>query len=161
MDPHRAGLHAGLGNVYWALSEWDAALIEFRAELVNDPKNCVAQAQIGEILIQQRMNVDDGLSAEEKALAMCPKLTQAHVNRGRALMSLNRHEEALMELETAEQATPEDPQVHFFLAQAYRSLGQAQKAESEMETFSKLEESARANSAERAKEVIQQKEDTH
>jgi tetratricopeptide (TPR) repeat protein len=161
MDPGRPGLHAKLGNAYWALSDWDAAVKEFQAELTNDPNNCVAQAQIGDILIQQRTDFAQGLLAEEKALAICPKLTQAHVSRGRALMTLNRHQEAVREFELAEQATPDDPQVHFFLAQGYRSLGQPQKAQSEMQVFSKLEESARANSAERAREVIQQKDETH
>jgi len=161
MDPNRPGLHANMGNAYWALSEWDAALKEFQAELSNDPKNCVAQAQIGDILIQQRTDLEQGLSAEEKALAICPQLTGAHVSRGRALMTLNRQEEAVREFEIAEQATPDDPQVHFFLAQGYRSLGQPQKAQNEMQIFSKLEESARANSAERAREVIQQTDQTH
>ena len=47
--------------------------------------------------------------------------------------------------------------MHFLLAQAYRSLGRTQEAQAEMKVFSKLEESARAKTAERAKEVLQEK----
>lgn len=157
MEPRRAGAHYKLGNAYSFLGEWDSAMKEFQAELRNDPSNCDAQAQIGDILIEQRINFDDGLAAVEKALAICPTLTQARVDRARALLKLNRNEEAVRDLEATEQSTPDDPQVHFFLAQGYRALGQPQKAQSEMQTFSRLEESARARSAERAGEVLQNK----
>jgi hypothetical protein len=43
------------------------------------------------------------------------------------------------------------------LAQSYRALGKAQEAQTEMKIFSKLEESARAATAERAKQVLQEK----
>jgi tetratricopeptide (TPR) repeat protein len=157
MEPQRAGTHYKLGNAYWFLGEWDAAIKEFQAELANDPANCAAQGQIGDILIEQRINFEDGLAAVEKALAICPTLTQARVDRARALLKLNRNEEAVKDLEVAGQATPDDPRVHFFLAQGYRALGQVQKAQAEMQIFSKLEENARSGMAERAKEVLQNK----
>ena len=158
MDPQRTGTHYKLGNAYWYLGEWDSAIKEFQAELANDPANCAAQGQIGDILIEQRINFEEGLAAVEKALAICPTLTQARVDRGRALLKLNRNDEAVKDLETAEQETPDDPRVHFFLAQGYRALGQPQKAQGEMQIFSKLEENARSGLAERAKEVMQNKE---
>jgi tetratricopeptide (TPR) repeat protein len=160
MEPQRAGTHYKLGNAYWFLGEWDAAIKEFRAELANDPTNCAAQGQIGDILIEQRINFEEGLAAVDKALAICPTLAQARVDRGRALLKLNRNEEAVKDLEAAEQSTPDDPRVHFFLAQGYRALGEAQKAQAEMQIFSKLEENARAGLAERAKEVLQNKEES-
>lgn len=161
MDPHRTGTHYKLGNAYWYLGEWDAAIKEFQAELANDPANCAAQGQIGDILIEQRINFEEGLAAVEKALAICPTLTQARVDRGRALLKLNRNDEAVKDLEAAEQEAPDDPRVHFFLAQGYRALGQPQKAQGEMQIFSKLEENARSGLAERAKEVLQNKEEPH
>jgi tetratricopeptide (TPR) repeat protein len=160
MEPHRAGTHYKLANAYWFLGEWDAAIKEFRAELANDPSNCAAHGQIGDILIEQRVNFEEGLVAVERALAICPTLTQARVDRARALLKLNRNEEAVKDLELAEQATPDDPRVHFFLAQGYRALGQAQEAQAEMQIFSRLEENARSGLAERAKEVLQNKEES-
>jgi tetratricopeptide (TPR) repeat protein len=158
MSPQEAGAHYKLGNVYWDLSQWDAATEQFRAELVNDPGNCRAHAQLGNILIVQQEKPEDGLRELDKALAICPDLLPARVDRGRALLNLNRNEEALSELQSAEHASPEAPTAHFFLAKAYRSTGNAQKAEAEMQIFSKLEESAQQSTAARAEEVIKAKE---
>jgi tetratricopeptide (TPR) repeat protein len=158
MAPQRPGTHFKLGNAYWYLGEWDTAIKEFQSELVNDPQNCEAQGQIGNILIAQRMNFEEGLAAVDKALAICPNQTQARIDRGRALLKLNRGEEAVKDLQAAEQATPDDPTIHFFLAQGYRAMGRSQEAQAEMKIFSKLEETARAGRAERAREVMQNKE---
>jgi len=161
MAPQKPGIHYKLGNVYWTLSQWDSASEQFQAELANDPHNCKAQALIGDILIDQKMKFEEGVEQVNKALAICPELTQARVDRGRALLKLNRIQEALTDLQAAESATPDDASAHFFLAQAYRSLGQVRQAQAEMEIFSKLEESARASTAARARELIENKEATH
>jgi tetratricopeptide (TPR) repeat protein len=158
MAPHMRGIHYKLGNVYWTLSQWDAAKEQLQTELVNDPRNCKAHALIGDILIDQKPNFEEGILEEDKALALCPDLTQARVDRGRALLKLNRNEEAVKDLQAAERATPDDASAHFFLAQAYRSLGQPQQAQAEMQIFSKLEESARSATAARARELIENKE---
>jgi predicted Zn-dependent protease len=104
------------------------------------------------------MNFEEGLAAVDKALAICPNQTQARIDRGRALLKLNRGEEAVKDLQAAEQATPDEPTIHFFLAQGYRALGRSQEAQAEMRIFSKLEETVRAGRAERAREVMQNKE---
>jgi tetratricopeptide (TPR) repeat protein len=161
MAPQKLGVHYKLGNVYWTLSQWDAATEQFQAELANDPRNCRSHALIGDILIDQKTNFDEGVLEEDKALALCPDLTQARVDRGRALLKLNRNQEAVKDLEAAERAAPDDASTHFFLAQAYRSLGQPEQAKAEMQIFSKLEESARAATAARAREVIENKEAPH
>jgi hypothetical protein len=83
------------------------------------------------------------------------------VDRARALIKLNRNAEAAADLEAAAKADPAEPSTHFLLAKVYRALGRAQDAQAEMQTFSKLEESARAATAERAQEVIKNKETAH
>jgi tetratricopeptide (TPR) repeat protein len=158
LAPRKPGIHYKLGNVYWTLSQFDAANKEFEAELANDPQNCRAQALIGDILIDQRMKFEEGLEAMNKALAICPELTQGRIDRGRALLKLERNQEAAQDLQAAAHASPDDSSAHFFLAQAYRALGRLQDAQSEMQIYSKLEESARAATAERAHEVIENKE---
>ena len=80
------------------------------------------------------------------------------MDRARALLKLDRSEEAMKDLLIAEQTNPEEPSIHFLLAQAYRALGRINEAKGEMGIFSKLEESNRAAVAERAKQVIQNKE---
>jgi len=54
MSPKKHGIHYNLGNVYWTLSQWDAATEQFQEELANDPRNCKAHALVGDILIDQK-----------------------------------------------------------------------------------------------------------
>jgi tetratricopeptide (TPR) repeat protein len=161
MTPQKPGIHYKLGNLYWTIAQWDSAAKEFQAELANDPRNCRAQASIGAILIEQKMEFEQGLAEIDKALAICPGLTQGKIYRGRALLKLNRNQEAVKDLQAAAQASPDDPQVHFFLSQAYRALGQTREGQAEMKIYSTLEENARASAAARAREVIHNKEAPH
>ena len=155
--PQQAGTHYHLGNAYWSLNMWDAATEQFRAELVNDPSNCMAQWKIGNIILEQHGDSSEALTEVQKALDACPDITGARVDRARALIKLERHAEALKDLQEAVKAEPGEASTHFLLAQAYRGLGRTQEAQAEMKVFSQLEESARAKSAERAKEVLQEK----
>jgi len=155
--PLQAGTHYHLGNAYWSLNMWDAATEQFRAELANDPSNCMAQWKLGNIILEQHGDPGSALTETQKALDMCPDLMEARVDRARALIKLERHAEAVKDLEVAVRADAGEPSTHFLLAQAYRALGRMQEAQAEMKVFSKLEESARAKTAERAKEVLQEK----
>jgi tetratricopeptide (TPR) repeat protein len=157
MAPEQAGTHYALGNAYWSLRMWDAATEQFRAELVNDPTNCLAQWKIGNIILEQHANSEEALADVNKSLEICPTLMQARLDRARALINLERHREAVKDLEMVEKSDPAEPSPHFLLAQAYRAVGRAPEAQAEMQLFSKLEESARAATAERAKQVLQEK----
>jgi tetratricopeptide (TPR) repeat protein len=155
--PEQAGTHYLLGNAYWSLRMWDPATEQFNLELVNDPANCLAQWKIGDIVLEQHADSGEALADIQKALEICPSLVQARIDRARALVNLDRHAEAVKDLEAAVKADPADPTPHFLLAQSYRALGKTQEAQAEMKLFSKLEESARAATAERAKQLLQEK----
>ena len=161
MAPQRPGTHYKLGDAYWNLSQWDSATEQFQAELSVDPANCMARWKIGAVVLQKNGSTEEALANMNKALSMCPSLTDARVDRARALIKLNRNAEAATDLEAAAKADPAEPSIHFLLAKVYRSLGRAQDAQAEMQAFSKLEESARAATAERAQEVIKNKETAH
>jgi len=156
--PQQPGAHYKLGDLYWSISQWDNATREFQAELVNDPGNCMAQWKIGDILVRQSINQEEALGDVDKALAMCPNLTEARLDRGRILLKLHRNEEAITDLQASAKANPTEPTVHFTLAQAYRALGQMQQAQTEMQIFAKLDASSRAATAQRAQEVIKDQE---
>src|SRR5438552_8682694 len=155
--PQQAGTHYHLGNAYWSMNMWDAATEQFRAELANDPSNCMAQWKIGNIILEQHGDSSQALAEVQKALGVCPNLMGARVDRARALIKLDRHAEAVKDLEAAVKADPAESSTHFLLAQAYRALGRTPEAQAEMKVFSKLEESSRAKTAERAKELLQEK----
>jgi tetratricopeptide (TPR) repeat protein len=156
--PQQAGTHYSLGNAYMSLSMWDAAAEQFRLELAIDPTNCMARWKLGSIAVEQRSNIDQAVAEIQKALSACPNLTGARLDRARALLKLERPGDALPDLEAAVKSDPSEPSTHFLLAQAYRGLGKPDQAQAEMKIFGKLEESARAASAERARQQLQEKE---
>ena len=159
--PRRPGVHYRLGNLYWTTTQWDAAAEQFRSELASDPGNCLAQWKLGNLLLEQNLRPEEALGEIDRALAICPNLVQARVDRGRASLKLSRYDDAVRDLRIAATASPEEPSIHFFLAQAYRALGRAQDARAEMQAFAKLEENERAATAKRAQEVLQAKEKQH
>jgi tetratricopeptide (TPR) repeat protein len=160
MAPQRLGTHYKLGDAYFSLSQWDSAADQFQAELVVDPSNCRALWKLGSTILQKNGEPQQALDDINKGFALCPNLTDARVDRARALVKLNRNSAAAADLEAAIKAAPADPAPHFLLSKVYRSLGRSQEAQAEMQTFSKLEESARAATAERVHEVLQNKENS-
>lgn len=159
LGPKEAGTHFKLGDAYWNLDEWGPATQEFNAELENDPANCEAEWKLGDILLQQHLNSQQALEDTNKALATCPGLAAARLDRARAFLLLNRPADALQDLRVAEKDEPDESAVHFLLSQAYRRLGQTKDAQAEMEIFAKLEQSSRAAQANRAKQVLQLRND--
>src|SRR5579864_502874 len=95
MAPDQSGVHFLLGNAYWSLSKWNDAVQEFKIELSNDPSNCTAQWKMGNAILEQHESPEEALDDVNKALAVCPNLVQARVDRARALTRLDRNEEAV------------------------------------------------------------------
>ncbi len=161
MAPERPGTHYKLGDAYMALSQLDSASEQFHAELAVDPANCMARWRIGSVALLKNGNPEEALANMNQALSRCPSLTDARVDRARALIKLDRNAEAVKDLEAAVKADPTEASTHFLLAKTYRTLGRTEEAQAEMQAFTKLEESARAATAERAREVIKNKETAH
>ena len=157
LAPRQPGVHFLLGNAYWSLAMWSDSVKEFQAELDIDPANCSAHWKIGNAMLEQRLDPDAARAHLDKALALCPSLVQAKVDRARALIRLDRNEDAIADLRSAEKISPEEPTVHFLLGQSLRSLGRLAESKAEMDTFAKLEESARAANAEHARQVLENK----
>jgi tetratricopeptide (TPR) repeat protein len=158
MAPQEPGTHYKLASAYYAILDWDDARQQFQSELANDPRNCLAYWKLGSIVLLQHGDPQSALDQVDKALAICPTLPEAHLDRAKALLRMERAQDALPDLEAAEHAAPDDPTVHFLLAQAYRNLGSTQQAQAEMQLFSKLEETARAAKAARAQQIFQDKD---
>lgn len=155
--PRQPGTHYKLADAYWQLDDWGDATEQFQAELANDPANCNARWKLGDILLEQHMSPDEALTDIDKALQTCPDLPQAREDRATALIRLSRYGEAVSDLEAAVTSSPDEPHLHFLLAQAYRGLGKSSDANAEMAVFAKLEQSARIAEAKHAEEVMKQK----
>lgn len=125
--PRQPGVHFKLGDLYWTLSQWDNATEQFTIEKTIDPRNCMVDWKLGDILLQKSVDPEQALAQVDKALAACPGLMEARADRGRLLLKLHRDQEAIQELQAVEKNDPAEPSTHFLLAQAYRATGQTVK----------------------------------
>lgn len=156
--PNQPGTHFKLGDLYWSLSRWNEAGEQFKAEIVNDPRNCQSHWKLGNILLQQSQQLDEALGHIDQALKLCPTHADVLLDRGRILLKLHRAPEALPYLEEGAKYHPTDATIYFALSQAYRATGKPEQARTAMETFRTLDANARAASARQAQEVIKSKE---
>jgi tetratricopeptide (TPR) repeat protein len=156
LAPEQANAHFLLGGAYWSLARWKEAAKEFETVVSSDPGNCTAHWKMGNALLEQYESPEEALGSVTQALEMCPNLVQARVDRARALMRLDRNEEAVKDLQVAKKTNPDEPNIHFLLGQALRSLGRTNESRAEMEMFTKLQDSAHAATAERAKKILQE-----
>lgn len=153
LAPQQAGTHMHMAELLWMQSEWKPAQEEFKLELANDPNNCVARWKLANATLEDNGSSDDALSALNTSIQQCPSLIQARVDRARALVRLNKQEEALPDLQLALKNDPREPSVHFLLAAVYRSQGKSAAAQAEMKTYAELQREATAAVAQQAAET--------
>jgi tetratricopeptide (TPR) repeat protein len=161
MAPQQPGTHEHLADEYWTLGKWESARGEFQAELANDPNNCQARWKMTNSLLAMHGPADQAVKELGVAIDQCSDLMQARVDRGRAFIELGRPADALPDLLLAERANPDEPTVHFYLANAYRAQGRADDAHSEMQTYKKLMDSATTSEAKRAADEQKMMNDAH
>jgi tetratricopeptide (TPR) repeat protein len=154
LAPQQAGTHLRLGNVYWVMGKWQSAQDEFRAELTIAPTDCVARWKLANSILAADGSPDEALTDLNQTIKGCSNIMQAHVDRARALVKLNRSTEALPDLLLAVKDSPDEPSIHFLLAGVYRSQGRADDAKREMSTYGELQRQASAAVTQRANEEI-------
>lgn len=156
--PQMPGTHMHMADAYWYMGKWKSAQDEFRAELKNDPNNCLAHWKLSNAILEANDSPEEAMTEVNRAIERCPALMQAHVDRARALIRSGKHAEALADLEMAEKESPREPSIHFLLAAVYRAQGKREEAQTEMKTYSKLQSEATANVAKQAEEVTGMKD---
>jgi tetratricopeptide (TPR) repeat protein len=96
----------------------------------------------------QRHDFKTGLRYAERAVQSARDSFAAHAILGRILMEGDINlEQGIRELETARHLESGSPQVHFFLAAAYRKAGRKEDAAREREEFLKLRKTFDENAA--------------
>ena len=150
LGPKTPGTHMHMGDAYWNIGKWQSAQVEFKAELVNDPNNCIASWKLANSILEANDSSEDALSEVNRSLERCPTLVQARVDRARALVRLGRQPEALPDLLVAEKDSPREPSIHFLLAAVYRAQGKSADAHAEMALYGKLQQEASAAVARQA-----------
>jgi predicted Zn-dependent protease len=161
LAPQQPGTHMHMANAYWLTGKWLSAETEFKAELVNDPNNCAAHWKIANSMLEANESNEDALAEANAAIALCPQLMQARVDRARALIRLGKHADALPDLQMAEKESPGEPSIHFLLASVFRAQGKSAEAQQQMEVYRQLQRAATESVAEQAKGANAIKKDAH
>jgi tetratricopeptide (TPR) repeat protein len=159
--PQAPGTHMHMGDAFWHMGKWESAQTEFRAELTNDPNNCLARWKLADAILEANDSSDEALSELNRVVERCPTLMQARVDRARALVRLGKHDEALPDLLMAGKESPNEPTIHFLLAAVYRAQGKSAEAQTEMQTYGRLQREASAAVAGQANDVNTIKNDAH
>ncbi len=144
--PKESNIHYLFGT-FLLYSDADQALEQFKAELAVTPNHVPALVTMaGEYA--QRQDYKTGLPYAERAVESSRDSFAAHAVLGRILMESNINlQQGTKELETAARLEPGSPQVHFFLATAYKKAGRKDDATREREEFLKLRKSFDENAA--------------
>jgi tetratricopeptide (TPR) repeat protein len=159
--PQQPGTHEHLADEFWTLGKWEAARDEFQAEVANDPNNCQARWKMANCLLSMHGPADQALKELNAAIEQCSDLMQARVDRGRAFIALGQAADALPDLLLAEKANPDEPTIHFYLANAYRAQGRADDSHNEMQTYKRLMDRTAQSESKRAAEEEKIMNDTH
>lgn len=144
MAPDKPGTHMHMGDAYWYIGKWQSAQTEFRAELKNDPYNCMAHWKLANAILEANDSSEEALSEANASIERCPSLMQARVDRARALVRLGKQPDALPDLLMAMKDSPREPSIHFLLANVYRSQGKSAEAQKEMQIYGQLQREASA-----------------
>jgi tetratricopeptide (TPR) repeat protein len=159
--PNAPGTHMHMGDAFWNMGKWQSAQVEFRAELANDPNNCIARWKLANAILEANDSSEDAYAELNRAIDRCPALMQARVDRARALVRMGKHSEALPDLLMAEKESPREPTIHFLLAAVYRAQGKSAEAQTEMKTYGELQREASAAVAGQANDANAIKSNAH
>ena len=150
LAPQMPGTHMHMGDAYWYIGKWQSAETEFKAELANDPNNCLAHWKLANSILEANDPTEDALPELNRSIEQCPTLMQARADRARALIRLGKQVDALPDLLMAEKDSPREPSIHFLLAAVYRAQGKSTEAQQEMRTYGTLQREASAAVARQA-----------
>lgn len=153
LAPQAPGAHMHMAETLWIMGRWKSAEEEFKAELVNDPNNCIARWKLANSILEDNGSNEAALVALNQSIDKCPALMQARVDRARALVRLGRQSEALPDLLAAAKESPKEPSIHFLLAAVYRAQGKSEEANQEMKAYGKLQREASEAVARQASEA--------
>ncbi len=116
--PNAPFLHYAYGTALMALSEFDEAANQMRAETAISPKSAMPYVRLASIAVRQH-RAADAIVPAKRALALDPGSADAHYLLGRACLDTGDDAAAIRELEQASKLDPGSPEVHFNLARAY------------------------------------------
>lgn len=143
-----------LADAYWNAGEWAEARDSFTTILEHDASNCFAHWKLANSLDEMNASAPEALKHVDQAIATCPSLAQARVERARILLRVGRPTDALADLLNAERSAPDEPSIQILLAKAYKALGDSTHAAQAETKFKQLLQAEHAGEENHAAEVI-------
>jgi tetratricopeptide (TPR) repeat protein len=144
--PTLPGIHYRLGRLLLskpaAPNVREDARKEFEEELRIDPSSAGAEFVLAE-LARQSDNFTEAIERFTRATKLDAMFADALIGLGRSLLSAERAAEAVAPLERAEKLQPDNPTIHFMLANAYRRSGRQSDADRETEEHRVTSQKAR------------------
>jgi tetratricopeptide (TPR) repeat protein len=134
-----ARMHARLGDRLRQRGRDQAAAVEYSRALDQDPHSPYLLNKFAAALIAQRRWAEALLPLQQAEL-FDPDYVTTHTNLGRLHVAMQAYDRARQALWEAAQINPFDPSIHLHLAESYRQLGQADKAQQEQQLFERLQE---------------------
>ena len=116
-----------------------AAAAEYRRALDKDPYSPYLLNKLAAALMAQG-DWQPARQYLQRAQDLVPDYVTTYTNFGRLHVALQEYEQARVALGEALQINPFDPIIHRYLAESYRQLGQADKAQQEQQLFERLQE---------------------
>ena len=121
-----------------------AALTAYKELVVRNPQRVEGHLGVGVLLVKKGgAAIDEGVRELRAAIAINPRLYEARVTLGRALVSGGLNVEALEHLKVAVELAPNNPEPHYQLSRAYRRLGRTEEAAREAAIVKQIHESRR------------------
>jgi tetratricopeptide (TPR) repeat protein len=121
-NPKEPDVHFGLGYLFWMRKQYPEALVEFQAEVGNNPNHAQALVYLGDCYLQVNKS-DDARSPLQKGLALNPSLGIADLDLGIIDSQAGRN-------------------VRWRLARLLRAMGRTDEANAEFEAAKKLNKAA-------------------
>ncbi|MCG6871437.1 MAG: tetratricopeptide repeat protein [Gammaproteobacteria bacterium] len=126
-DPAEARWHYYLGVHLEEVGELDAALASYAAALKRKPDYVVGHIRYGEVALEAQ-HLDAAQRAFEQALAGRPGLAAARAGLGNVALRRGQYRKAIEHFQAALAQQPEAGLLQYRMAQAWRHLGDTEKA---------------------------------
>jgi tetratricopeptide (TPR) repeat protein len=147
------GIHYALGSLYAKMGKDEEAAEEFKKELQINPNDALALWKLGELGI--RTDPQGVRGYLERAVILNPDLPQAVLAYGRVLARAGETEKAVEQFQRVVGLASEEDSVHYHLAKAYRLLGRAEEAKTEMARFEELAKKKSERTREMARQLVE------
>ncbi len=142
IEPDHTRAHYNLGMIYSKMKMYHKAGDEFRKTVQIMPRMAEAHYHLG-LVYQKRGMLDNAISEFETTLDLFPetstrKKAGVHYKLGSAYYEIGKPDEAIEELQKAIEISPNLAKAHHQLSTVYKSIGNIQEAEKELNLYKSL-----------------------